>query len=227
MTKVFISPHADQVEDNNGVGRVIHAQYRYLPDLGINLVADPAEADVIACHIQQGDLPRVDVLHVHGLYWTGDHQSGSYQAWHHNANQRILSAARRALAITVPSPWVAECFKRDMRIVPDVIGHGVDLDDWQPIEAERSYILWNKNRVGDVCNPAAAIELARRGLPVVSTFGEPVIMQVTGVLGYAEMRECVRNAGALQISNETFGIGTPAAIASSVPIPNVSFVVAR
>lgn len=219
MTRVYIHPGPGQVQDNNGVGRVIHAQFQHLPALGIELVSNPDQADVIAAHIQQGDLPRVDVLHVHGLYWTGDHGSGSYQGWHHDANQRILSAARRALAITVPSPWVAECFKRDMRLNPVVIGHGIDRDAWQPVEAERTYILWNKNRVGDVCKPDAAIALARRGLPVVATFGEPGIMQVTGVLGYADMRECVRNAGVyLATTKETFGIGTLEALAAGVPV---------
>lgn len=220
MTKVYISPHASQVEDNNGVGQVIHAQHRYLAQYGIDLVSDPDQADVIAAHIQQGDLPRVDVLHVHGLYWTGDPGSGSYQSWHHEANSRILSAARRALAITVPSAWVGECFKRDMRIVPEVIGHGIDVLTPAYNEEPGAYILWNKNRVGDVCKPDAAQALAARGLPVVSTFGTPgKTMQVIGVLSHPQMLDCVRRAGVyLATTKETFGIGTLEALAHGVPV---------
>jgi glycosyltransferase involved in cell wall biosynthesis len=220
MTRVFISPNPEQIKDDNGIGRVINAQYKYLPDHGIELVNSPDHADVIAGHITADGLPRIDVLMCHGLYWTGDPGSGSYVAWHHEANRRILGAAREALAITVPSPWVAECFKRDMRLVPDVIGHGIDMDEWAPANQPGQYILWNKNRVGDVCTPDAAQALAARGLPVVSTFGTPgPSMQVTGVLPHAEMREAVTGAGVyLATTKETFGIGTLEALAAGVPV---------
>ena len=99
---------------------------------------------MIACHIQQGELPRVDVLHCHGLYWQR-HEHAPYQPWHHEANARIVDAARKAMIVTVPGDWVAEPFKRDMRIMPRVIGHGIDLDDWPPAE-NKGYVLWNKNR---------------------------------------------------------------------------------
>src|SRR5512147_1382352 len=122
--RVHIAPTAEQVQADNGVGQVVRAQYTYLPDYGIELVG-PENADVIACHIQHGDLPRVDVLHCHGLYWH-DTEHAPYATWHHEANQRIVDAARRAIAITVPSAWVAQPFLRDMRIQPHIIGHGID-----------------------------------------------------------------------------------------------------
>ena len=69
---------------DNGVGQVIRAMTA-LPAYGVELVG-PDAADVIACHIQQGELPRVDVLHCHGLIIDIAH--APYQAWHHEGQSR-------------------------------------------------------------------------------------------------------------------------------------------
>lgn len=225
MVKVLINPTPQQIPDDNGIGRVVQAQFRYLPALGIELVSDPNAADVIACHIQQGDLPRVDVLMVHGLYWTGEAGSGVYEKWHKEANTRILSAARRARRITVPSLWVAECFKRDMRITPTVLGHGIDIDQWEPLKKTQNYVLWNKNRAADVCDPAPAYGMAIRGAEVVSTFAPPDMREkpptfaVTGSVPHETMRNLIHHAFAyLATTKETFGIGTVEALAAGVPV---------
>lgn len=221
MLKVFISPSPDQIKLDNGIGQVVHAQYKYLPEYDIELVGDPSEAEIITCHIQQGDLPRVDVLHSHGLYWSGDPQSGTYHAWHHEANRRILDAARRAFVVTVPSDWVAQPFRRDMRLNPVVIGHGIDIHSLPAAaDARGEYVLWNKNRADGVCSPAAAEALAKHGIKVVSTFGEPsVTMQVIGPQAHASMLDVLRHARYyLATTKETFGIGILEALALGVPI---------
>lgn len=219
--RVHIAPTADQVQTDNGVGQVVSAQYRYLPDFGIELVGSD-EADVIACHIQQGDLPRVDVLHSHGLYFS-DIDHAPYEKWHREANQRIVDAARRAIVITVPSAWVAEPFRRDMRITPHIIGHGIDVADWPPAE-NMGYVLWNKNRGADVCDPRPAFELAQRGALVVSTFGvegrpTPHTLTVIGSQPHEKMKQLIRHASVyLATTRETFGIGTLEALAAGVPV---------
>lgn len=222
-TRVFLRPDVATIEANNGIGRVVHAQAKYLPRYDVELVGKAEQADVIAGHTHDYGAPRIDVAHLHGLYWTGDPGSGDYNNWHREANGNIIASVRRARAVTVPSRWVAMPFQRDMRINPVAIGHGIEPDEWAP-GVNGGYVLWNKNRDGDVCNPVWAWHLAKAGVHVVSTFGpkdrEPhPNLQVIGAQPSAAMKQVIRDADIyLATTKETFGIGTLEAMAAGVPV---------
>ena len=160
--KLFIIPRPDQYsEDGQGSGgiwRVIQAQGRWLPEFGVEIVDDPTKADVINTHA--GMLIDIDtplVVTNHGAYWTGDIE------WPHGfwlENTAVIEALRRAHAVIVPSEWVAYPMRRDMRISPYVIPHGIDIDAVP--EQHEDYVLWAKPRVDIVSDPRPMNEVAQR-----------------------------------------------------------------
>jgi len=222
--KIYIHPQLEQVKIDNGIGRVVTEQFNRLPGLGFELVKDFRHADLITSHVMSEGLPRLDVLMSHGINWT-ETPHIPYSNTHLETNKRIAQAARQALAITVPSRWVSMVFRRDMRVSPTVIGHGINVDEWTTSNKRREpFLLWNKNRNSDVCNPAPAWELARRGAPVISTFlpknSSPLDnYTVTGSMPHAQMQALVEQATVyLATTMETFGIGTLEAMAAGTPV---------
>lgn len=225
--KVLMSPHIYQLKEQStdGISQVVRAYFKYLPEMGVDLVLpDTGDFDLLAVHAGLArEEVRVDVSHLHGLYWTADYPAAS---WEFKANQRIIDHLRPSLAVTVPSAWVAEAFQRDMHIDPHVVPHGIDPTLFEPGETG-DYVLWNKNRVGDVCDPAPIANLASR-FPkgrFASTYGPedgspiPDNLQLTGLLHHKDMLKAVRGALVyLATTKETYGIGILEALAYGVPV---------
>lgn len=218
--KLFISPSfRSEDRGDGGIRRVVEAQRKLLPTMGVEVVDIPEQADVIAVHagnyLNSGTKPVV--AHCHGLYW----DEYQWENWHYALNKDVIGSMHKADAVTATAEWVANVLRRGMWLDPTVVYHGIDVDEWQPGE-NLGYVLWNKTRVDPVCDPEPLSKLAQLApnTNFVSTYGAKLPnIRLTGTVSYAEAKPLVQNAGVyLCTSRETFGIGTLEAMASGVPI---------
>lgn len=229
MIRVLMIPELSRFDkEESGIKRVIEAYMKYVPQHGIRFVDAPIEDeesyDVFAVHAgTTSRYPKYKpiVAHLHGLYWTNDYQAVH---WELKANANVITSAKLATIITVPSAWVAETIQRDMRVDPVVLPHGIEHQNW-PSADDRGYVLWNKNRNFDVCNPHAVGVLAEKypGIMFVTTFpphGKNLSnVREIGVVPHDQMKKILRHATVyLSTTKETFGIGTLEALASGVPV---------
>ena len=213
-------PDIDTFNNEGGVLRVIEAYHKHSVEFGIKYVGDGEEYDLLASHFGATG-GNVDVAHLHGFVW-GNNLSVDELS----VNRDIAEACRNASEITVPSEWVAMTIKRDMRLSPHIVPHGIDVDDWTYSSKDESggYVLWNKNRYDAVCNPTAVVKLAeafpdhlflttfapRNNLPNIKTIG---------LVNHNVMKPMIQNAGVyLSTVKETFGIGVLEAMASRLPV---------
>lgn len=206
--------------DESGIKRVVEAYHAYSKETDIEYVDDDSPCDLVVAHA--GSRVGADVAINHGLYWTADYQS---DGWEWEINSQVINTLRYAKEITVPSNWVAETFRRDMRVNPHVIGHGIEWDEWQGKIEHLTFVLWNKNRASDVCDPTPVAFLAKK-YPKIKFFTTfyppedvPSNVRVSGVLSRPDMKKIVQSSGMyLATTKETFGIGVLEAMASGLPI---------
>lgn len=217
-------PHMEDLQPDpvSGISQVVKNYFRYLPEFDVELVNKMEKADLVAIHAGSvEELPDMPIVaHNHGLYWTADTDMG---IWTHSMNKAVIEAVRHANIVTVPSNWVAEVFKRDMHFNPVVIPHGVEWEVWQGGE-DLGYVLWNKNRASDACDPTPVNELATRAPQTrfLTTYAAPnprPNIRVTSTVPFSVMRDMIMKCAVYFASTkETFGIGTLEAMAASKPV---------
>jgi len=201
-----------------GIGRVGDAYVKYLPEFGVRLVnKDP---DLRVSHAGAFGA-NTDIEMNHGVWWTSDMPQVLNNHW--TGNARIFDALRAAKIVTVPSNWVRINIARNMHISPRVIPHGIEWAEWQQRYPTQNYVLWNKARDKDVCDPKPVALLARmnRDQHFVTTFCKEraTNIKVTGRLPFDKMKPLIQQANVyLATTKETFGIGTLEAMACGVPI---------
>lgn len=110
--KAFISPDYHGVPlhaDNGGIRRVVEAEARHLEKFDVEVVHNPADADVIQYHV---DVPRSPdgrvryfspgkpIVHSgHGLMWSRQNWGDGMQ----EVNRNVVEAMAWAVAHTAPS----------------------------------------------------------------------------------------------------------------------------
>lgn len=221
----YPNPHAIEKLSPSGITAVISAYHKHAAEVGIEFVEpDALSYDLVAVHAGMYRMDQVDgplVAHCHGLYWTADYQAAE---WEYKANKVVIDSIRQAHLVTVPSPWVAMPLARDMHIQAEILPHGIDWQEWRPKPVEQSYVIWNKNRNADVCDPTPMADLARIAtdqlfLTTFAPHNATENVKAIGLRPHAEMKELVESASIyLSTTAETFGIGILEAMAAGVPV---------
>lgn len=233
--KLFISPQfRNNDRADGGIRRVVDAMCRYLPDHGIEVVDNPDVADVINNHgAMMAERPGVPVVASnHGLYW----HDYDWASWAHETNRQVIESMRLATAVTAPSRWVAHAISRGMMVRPEVIYHGVEIDEFAPDPEPADWILWNKARLDPISDPAPVLRLAQmapdlrfvvtvdKQYPVAAQLDALPNVLVVDPMPYEEMKRYVAKASVyLATTRETFGIGTIEAMAAGVPVAGFAY----
>jgi len=225
--KVCLIPQLSLLSSSiGGVNRVIHDLAKYLTLAGIEIVDDPANADVIHCHAV-GNCPNPDVYTNHG-YW-----SHPRTPWEIHANERMTKMIQAAKIVTSPSEWSARVYKDKLDVNPRVIRNGVDIEKLQAIPAgnafkwlglNRPYLLFGKNKIQEASQRKALKELAiSTSIHIVATVWPdndiPTNVTVCGLLPYNKMLEAIRDSLALiSTTKECFSVQVIEALAMGKPI---------
>lgn len=215
--RVYIWPEFGKENGQGGIKRVWEALYKHLPSYDVEIVNRIEDADVVNLHADWLKTDKPIALSHHGLYWAGY----EWPKWALDANAKLIKAAKHSQALSVPSRFVHNVFARGMLLNPFVLYHGVDVEDWNPVE-NHGYVFWGKTRVDPICDPEPVNKLAAlcSDVKFISTFGDRDLANITttGRLTHDRSKALIQHAGVyLATVQETGAITVLEAMASGVP----------
>lgn len=227
--KVCILPNPKEFKsDIGGVPRVIADLTNYLPEMGIEVVADPADADIVHGHATT-EHPHMDVYTNHA-YW--QHPKTS---WEKIAVERMDRNLVRAKIITSVSDWTPQLYEKKLGVTARIIHNGVPLQSIRKTPKGRilkeyglkkPFFLWSKNLVRrlDACRAAVNLAVDLPEHPFVMTviphgIELPPNLIVTGTVPYKKMKMMLKDCLALiATEKECFSIQNIEAMALGKPI---------
>jgi glycosyltransferase involved in cell wall biosynthesis len=225
--RILMHPNPLHLGDRvSGIHTVIKAYAKILPKHGITFVDYNEAYDIMVAHAGIGGA-QCDVAMLHGIYFTDDYHAQKNE-W--RANEHVIESVRHCRVVTVPSEWVAETLRRDFRIDPIIIPHGVFLDEWKHNEQYvPKTVLWAKNRDYDVCDPTPLNDIAKR-LPdfaFFTTFAAPKsprnVIQI-GVQPHEAIKKWIaKSSMIISTVKETWGIIYAEALASGTPVVTADY----
>lgn len=222
--RVYILPtFTGRDTGDGGIRRVVEAQQKYFPDQGLKIVDSADKADILLCHVNNYVEPKsgqVMVAQCHGLMWSPEYNWTD--KWPHKVNREVIDTMLKADVVLSPSEWVSQAIRRNTLLPAITVYHGVDTEEWTPSGTSGDYVLWNKSRPDEICDPTPLNYMASksRRTRFITTFGdESPNVKVLGRVPFADMKKLVQEAGVyLATTRETFGVGTLEAMACGVPV---------
>jgi len=226
--KIYLIPNAKQFGSNlGGVLRHVEGLERHLPALGIELVGNAAEADVV--HTQAISLPPPGALaHVytnHGVYPVGPPLPPA-EAKLQEAIWRNLCQADEVISV---AEWPTRRYRGRLGVEPHVIPNGVDVAEWDAVPRGESglapgYLLWAKPTINNVCDPRPAQRLAEampneRFVFTLASGATPPNATVLGAMPFERMRRVLADCSVLVATTlEVFSVQTLEAMALGKPV---------
>ena len=222
MLKVMMLPDPKSLGKGvSGIHTVIRAYDKILPQYGIEFVHPNAGCDMIVTHAGMGN-KRCDIAMLHGMYFTADYRA-SKQEWY--ANQHVFNSIRGSLLVTVPSPWVAETLRRDFRLDPIVLPHGIFPEEWEhDLPYKPKTVLWAKNRKYDVCDPTPLNKIAVqmpdfKFFTTIAPNNAPDNVIEIGIQKDGKLKPWIQQVSiVISTVKETWGILYAEALASGTPV---------
>jgi glycosyltransferase involved in cell wall biosynthesis len=223
--KVKMTPMPDNAGGPSGIRTVIESYVRLGSQYGIEFVSAGEDVGIVHAGMggSKGERSMAEISMLHGIYFTAEYDGSR---WERKANHRVIENLMSAASVTVPSDWVAKTLRKEFKIDPYILEHGVFWEEWQhENEYNPRVVFWGKNRIfNDVCDPGGLVAVAEQMpdfhfLTTLAPETVPSNVHALGVMPHEQVKKVIqRSAIVLSTIKETWGLLYIEALASGTPV---------